>query len=58
MTIIRCKICHIVVLDSTEDIDSEVYCPECRTRYLIKLTEGEVVRFEKSGNHAAGRKEG
>jgi len=47
MTIVRCSRCHIVVLDSNEDGDREVQCPECGARYKIKLNEGEVIHFER-----------
>lgn len=47
MTIVRCSRCRIVVLDSNEDGDREVQCPECGTKYKVKLEKGEVVRFEK-----------
>lgn len=47
MTIVRCSRCRIVVLDSNEDGDREVQCPECGTKYRIKLEEGEVIYFDK-----------
>ena len=47
MTIVRCSRCHIVILDSNQDGDRKVQCPECGTKYTIKLEEGEVVHFEK-----------
>jgi phage FluMu protein Com len=56
MTIVRCSGCRIVVLDSNEDGDREVKCPECGTKYRIKLEEGEVVYFDRL-NKMAKRKE-
>lgn len=47
MTIVRCSRCRIVVLDSNEDVERKIQCPECGTQYEIKLEEGEVIHFEK-----------
>ncbi|HEX9896245.1 MAG TPA: hypothetical protein VGA85_01105 [Dehalococcoidales bacterium] len=47
MTIVRCSRCRIVVLDSNEDGDRQIQCPECGSKYQIKLEEGEVVYFAK-----------
>jgi DNA-directed RNA polymerase subunit RPC12/RpoP len=46
MTIVRCSRCRIVILDSNEDGEREVKCPECGAEFRIKLEEGDVVRFE------------
>lgn len=56
MTIVRCTKCRIVILDSNEDEEKEVRCPECGTGYKIKLEEGDVVRFERL-DMIAGHKE-
>ena len=45
MTIIRCRRCHIVVLDSNEDGVREVQCDECGARYRIKIEDGEVAEY-------------
>ncbi len=47
MTIVRCSRCRIVVLDSNEDGERDIQCPECGAKYKIKLDEGEVVYFER-----------
>lgn len=49
MTIIRCKKCRIVVLDSNEDGAREVQCMECNRKYAIELQEGEVVKYDLLG---------
>jgi DNA-directed RNA polymerase subunit RPC12/RpoP len=56
MTIVRCSRCRIVVLDSNENGDREVKCPECGTKYRVKLEEGEVVYFDRL-DKTAKRKE-
>ena len=56
MTIVRCSRCRIVVLDSSEDGERKIQCPECGAEYTIKLDEGEVVQFQKL-DKAAGSKE-
>ncbi len=47
MTIVRCAKCRVVVLDSNEDAEYQVQCPECGSRYNIKLDKGDVVSFIK-----------
>jgi hypothetical protein len=46
MTIVRCKKCRIVVLDSSQDGEREVQCMECDRRYRIKLEDGDVVTYD------------
>ena len=45
MTIVRCTKCRVVVLDSNEDAEYKVQCPECGSRYNIKLEKGDVISF-------------
>jgi len=47
MAIIRCTKCHIVVLDSMGNVQQDVTCNECGSRYRIKVEGEKVVYFGK-----------
>jgi enoyl-CoA hydratase len=47
MAIIRCTKCHIVVLDTVGNVQQDVTCNECGSRYRIKVEGEKVVYFGK-----------
>jgi len=53
MTIVRCRKCHIVVLDSVEDGLKDVLCNECGTRYRIKIHNDRVTFLGRFGDDGA-----